>query len=283
MPARKYCCGLLCGSVSQTRVTVNWLVIFPSHRAGGYGRRRCLAPCAGQDINRRGKTLKCVSAKQLPQDHEKPIRINDADVAELVDARDLKSLDGNVVRVRVPPPAPVKSDIFSHFQARELSRSVRRVSDKSATGPDMPRAAARRHRRCVITALYGLPDGAPLHWRATRRFRRGRGSDCGSDARNQNRRKADPSSYRERSREIQAAKTRVRNQRHPPQHNGQEPEEGPPRSLQGHLRRSIGRSSLSLGVEQHGHKLLVVVCLNPKIGQPRDVFSKVQTQSGRAE
>src|SRR5215813_6946117 len=29
-----------------------------------------------------------------------------ADVAELVDARDLKSLDGNVVRVRVPPPAP---------------------------------------------------------------------------------------------------------------------------------------------------------------------------------
>ena len=32
--------------------------------------------------------------------------INEADVAELVDARDLKSLDGNVVRVRVPPPAP---------------------------------------------------------------------------------------------------------------------------------------------------------------------------------
>jgi hypothetical protein len=32
---------------------------------------------------------------------------NNADVAELVDARDLKSLDGNVVRVRVPPPAPI--------------------------------------------------------------------------------------------------------------------------------------------------------------------------------
>jgi hypothetical protein len=35
-------------------------------------------------------------------------KINIADVAELVDARDLKSLDGNVVRVRVPPPAPAK-------------------------------------------------------------------------------------------------------------------------------------------------------------------------------
>jgi hypothetical protein len=34
------------------------------------------------------------------------MQINDADVAELVDARDLKSLDGNVVWVRVPPPAP---------------------------------------------------------------------------------------------------------------------------------------------------------------------------------
>jgi hypothetical protein len=35
------------------------------------------------------------------------MRINEADVAELVDARDLKSLDGNVVWVRVPPPAPI--------------------------------------------------------------------------------------------------------------------------------------------------------------------------------
>ncbi len=33
-------------------------------------------------------------------------KIKQADVAELVDARDLKSLDGNVVWVRVPPPAP---------------------------------------------------------------------------------------------------------------------------------------------------------------------------------
>ena len=37
------------------------------------------------------------------------MEINKADVAELVDARDLKSLDGNVEWVRVPPPAPSKN------------------------------------------------------------------------------------------------------------------------------------------------------------------------------
>src|ERR1700682_4286821 len=45
--------------------------------------------------------------KHLPSWGEKAMQINRADVAELVDARDLKSLDGNVVWVRVPPPAPV--------------------------------------------------------------------------------------------------------------------------------------------------------------------------------
>ena len=45
-------------------------------------------------------------AKQQLPGAEKPLSNNDADVAELVDARDLKSLDGNVVWVRVPPPAP---------------------------------------------------------------------------------------------------------------------------------------------------------------------------------
>ena len=38
--------------------------------------------------------------------------IKHADVAELVDARDLKSLDGNVVWVRVPPPAPLRKTVF---------------------------------------------------------------------------------------------------------------------------------------------------------------------------
>ena len=42
----------------------------------------------------------------LPAWDEKAKGINNADVAELVDARDLKSLDGNVMWVRVPPPAP---------------------------------------------------------------------------------------------------------------------------------------------------------------------------------
>jgi hypothetical protein len=47
-------------------------------------------------------------AKHSGPESKKTIRNNDADVAELVDARDLKSLDGNVVWVRVPPPAPEK-------------------------------------------------------------------------------------------------------------------------------------------------------------------------------
>jgi hypothetical protein len=49
--------------------------------------------------------------------------INDADVAELVDARDLKSLDGNVVWVRVPPPAPA---FAMRATARHASPSVER-------------------------------------------------------------------------------------------------------------------------------------------------------------
>ena len=42
--------------------------------------------------------------------------VTKADVAELVDARDLKSLDGNVVWVRVPPPAPDRMDFQKRFK-----------------------------------------------------------------------------------------------------------------------------------------------------------------------
>src|ERR1700730_5446858 len=51
------------------------------------------------------------AAKHLPARDEKAMEINKADVAELVDARDLKSLDGNVVWVRVPPPAPLIGNV----------------------------------------------------------------------------------------------------------------------------------------------------------------------------
>jgi hypothetical protein len=50
---------------------------------------------------------------------ENPIRNNGADVAELVDARDLKSLDGNVVWVRVPPPAPI-STVADSFKSLKI-------------------------------------------------------------------------------------------------------------------------------------------------------------------
>ena len=56
-------------------------------------------------VRSRGKRDRRPGKHSLPRG-ENPIRNNGADVAELVDARDLKSLDGNVVWVRVPPPAP---------------------------------------------------------------------------------------------------------------------------------------------------------------------------------
>ena len=67
---------------------------------------------------------------------EKAMQINEADVAELVDARDLKSLDGNVVWVRVPPPAPAKSGISPIIRLMEVNRRAGEISE----GPDRQRA-----------------------------------------------------------------------------------------------------------------------------------------------
>ena len=68
---------------------------------------------------------------------EKAMEIKVADVAELVDARDLKSLDGNVVWVRVPPPAPRGSSrpVPENTVCRRIAapeRSRRRRMDKTA-------------------------------------------------------------------------------------------------------------------------------------------------------
>src|SRR5882672_11231671 len=62
-------------------------------------------------VRSRGKRERRPGKHSLPRG-ENPIRNNGADVAELVDARDLKSLDGNVVWVRVPPPAPVSVELL---------------------------------------------------------------------------------------------------------------------------------------------------------------------------
>ena len=66
-------------------------------------------------------------------------------MAELVDARDLKSLDGNVVWVRVPPPAPAF--------AREAREGCRAEADR---------------RRRAVSASYGSASHALMGyaWRS---------------------------------------------------------------------------------------------------------------------
>src|ERR1700690_1904993 len=57
-----------------------------------------------------------------------------ADVAELVDARDLKSLDGNVVWVRVPPPAPQITPSGLHRRLSPSNSAIQvKLEDRSAT------------------------------------------------------------------------------------------------------------------------------------------------------
>ena len=64
-------------------------------------------------------------------------------MAELVDARDLKSLDGNVVWVRVPPPAPAF--------AREASEGCRAGARRAKAG-----CAARELRLGKPAGLHDL-------------------------------------------------------------------------------------------------------------------------------
>jgi hypothetical protein len=58
------------------------------------------------------------------------MEIKVADVAELVDARDLKSLDGNVVWVRVPPPAPRFALTGYAWRGRAKIVRVKRVDEE---------------------------------------------------------------------------------------------------------------------------------------------------------
>ena len=77
---------------------------------------------------------------------ENPIRNNGADVAELVDARDLKSLDGNVVWVRVPPPAPT-ADRNPGAHRQPPSRPIPNKSPSHP--PDLRRPRRRQTRRAA--------------------------------------------------------------------------------------------------------------------------------------
>ena len=86
------------------------------------------------------ETPEGILGNTLMQKEQKAMEINDADVAELVDARDLKSLDGNVVRVRVPPPAP---RFASRLRGGAVSRTRVRYSLSLSESEDGPSLATR--------------------------------------------------------------------------------------------------------------------------------------------
>jgi hypothetical protein len=52
------------------------------------------------------------------------LRLQGARVAELADAQDLKSCEGNLVRVRVPPRAHFASDNFLHNNVVSMNAFV---------------------------------------------------------------------------------------------------------------------------------------------------------------
>ena len=89
---------------------------------------RCLIPqTAGEANGIAGRRAKPLNPHLLATDNDNSVSAanaldigapwRNADVAELVDARDLKSLDGNVVWVRVPPPAPAFARFASYGSA----------------------------------------------------------------------------------------------------------------------------------------------------------------------
>ena len=84
------------------------------------------------------------------------MEIKVADVAELVDARDLKSLDGNVVWVRVPPPAPPPTRFATKISAgpRARERPADPVKYWLATAPcfmDLMKRMYPEHRHPETT------------------------------------------------------------------------------------------------------------------------------------
>jgi hypothetical protein len=78
-----------------------------------------------------------------------------ADVAELVDARDLKSLDGNVVWVRVPPPAP-RHDAMMLVIGLGWVTVPAGVSTSLIRCDNHTRPAVKAH--CGCTGILDLPD-----------------------------------------------------------------------------------------------------------------------------
>ncbi len=69
-----------------------------------------------------------------------------AEVAELVDARDLKSLDQQVMRVRFPPSAPYQS--ISYSALRELSRGPGSAELLMSRCSVRRRSSSRQRRMC---------------------------------------------------------------------------------------------------------------------------------------
>src|ERR1700682_4649786 len=78
------------------------------------------------------------------------MEIKVADVAELVDARDLKSLDGNVVWLQVPPPAPRFA--LTGYAGRSHAEAVRAKCVRRSL------SAAKAKTDCPKHSEVGMPD-----------------------------------------------------------------------------------------------------------------------------